>query len=105
MNVNETNLFKFFLLPFSPAAESESWRGRSQQQNKINEVTQTDRETVGGNNNKKIHEIRNLNFFLRNIFCSLSLVENTVTQDGRNVKMLTISVVVVVFTKKKQCVS
>ena len=42
--------------------------------------------------------------FFKNIFCSLSLVENTVTQDKRNVKMLTISVVVVVFLKK-QCVS
>ncbi len=54
-------IYLIFFLPFSPAAESESWQGRSQQQ-KINEVTQTDRETVGGNN-KKIHEIRNPDFF------------------------------------------
>jgi hypothetical protein len=50
-----------FFLPFSPAAESESWRGRSQQQ-KINEVTQTDRETVGGNN-KKYMKFETLIFF------------------------------------------
>ena len=41
--------------------------------------------------------------FFKNIFCSLSLVENTVTQDKRNVKMLTISVVVVVFKKNSAC--